>query len=102
VIARADEVIEGGIVSPSALAVFRLITSSNVVGCWTGRSGGLAPLRIFPVYMPIWRPGSREARSIGDQAADRGDFAPRIDLRNGMATRQRHEQLGCGTDIKRQ
>jgi hypothetical protein len=38
----------GGIVSPSALAVFKLTTSSNFVGCWTGRSAGLAPLRIFP------------------------------------------------------
>jgi hypothetical protein len=36
----------GGIVSPSALAVVRLIVSSNFVGCWTGRSDGLAPLRI--------------------------------------------------------
>src|SRR6516225_11280607 len=40
--------IEGGMVRPSALAVFRLTTSSNVVGCWTGRSAGLAPLRILP------------------------------------------------------
>src|SRR6516162_5591181 len=40
--------IDGGIVRPSASAVLRLITSSNVVGCWTGRSAGLAPLRIFP------------------------------------------------------
>ncbi len=31
----------------SALAVFRLITSSNVVGCSTGRSPGLAPLSIL-------------------------------------------------------
>ena len=37
-----------GTVRPSALAVLRLITSSNLVGCWTGRSAGLAPLRIFP------------------------------------------------------
>ena len=29
---------DGGTVRPSALAVLRLITSSNVVGCWTGRS----------------------------------------------------------------
>jgi len=36
-----------GIVSPSALAVLRLITSSNLVGCSTGRSAGLAPLRIL-------------------------------------------------------
>src|SRR3981189_1924767 len=37
----------GGIVSPSALAVLRLMTSSNCVGCSTGRSAGLAPLRIL-------------------------------------------------------
>jgi hypothetical protein len=28
-------------------AVFRLITSSNLVGCSTGRSAGFAPLRIL-------------------------------------------------------
>src|SRR5215813_9307115 len=32
---------------PIALAVARLITSSNVVGCSTGRSAGFAPLRIL-------------------------------------------------------
>src|SRR5262249_44751101 len=37
--------IDGGTVRPSALAVFKLITSSNRVGCSTGRSAGLAPLR---------------------------------------------------------
>jgi hypothetical protein len=40
--------IDDGTVSPSALAVLRLTTSSKVVGCWTGRSAGLAPLRILP------------------------------------------------------
>ena len=40
----------GGIVSPSAFAVFRLITSSNFVGCSTGRSAGLAPFRILSTY----------------------------------------------------
>jgi len=38
---------DGGIVSLSAFAVFALITSSNWVGCSTGRSAGLAPLRIL-------------------------------------------------------
>src|ERR1700751_1358713 len=38
---------EGGTSRPSALAVLRLITSSNLVGCWTGRSEGLSPLRIL-------------------------------------------------------
>ncbi len=32
---------------PSALTVFRLIRSSNLVGCWIGRSAGLAPFRIL-------------------------------------------------------
>ena len=44
----ARATIEGGTVRPSAFAVLRLTTSSNVAGCWTGRSAGLAPLRIFP------------------------------------------------------
>ena len=38
---------EGGTVRPSALAVFMLITNSNFVGCSTGRSAGLVPLRIL-------------------------------------------------------
>src|SRR6266545_759163 len=38
-----------GTVRPSALAVLRLMTSSNLVGCSTGRSAGFAPLRIRPV-----------------------------------------------------
>src|SRR5215831_16376033 len=43
--ARASNV--GGIVRPSALAVLRLMASSNVVGCCTGRSAGLAPVKIL-------------------------------------------------------
>jgi hypothetical protein len=35
-----------GISMPSALAVLRLITSSYLVGCWTGRSPGFSPLRM--------------------------------------------------------
>ena len=37
-----------GISIPCALAALRLITNSNVVGCITGRSAGLAPLRMRP------------------------------------------------------
>src|SRR5512144_2631596 len=43
--ARSSSV--GGTVPPSVFAVVRLITSSNFVDCSTGRSAGLAPLRIF-------------------------------------------------------
>ena len=38
-----------GIVRPSAFAVVRLITNSNLVDCITGRSAGLAPLRMLPL-----------------------------------------------------
>jgi hypothetical protein len=37
----------GGIVRPICLAALRLITSSNLVGCSTGRSAGLAPRKIL-------------------------------------------------------
>ena len=42
--ARASSV--GGTSRPSALAVLRLMTSSNLVGCCTGRSAGFSPLRM--------------------------------------------------------
>src|SRR5262249_31219453 len=37
-----------GIVRPKVFAVRRLTTNSNSFGCWTGKSAGLAPLRICP------------------------------------------------------
>src|SRR5262245_6162232 len=42
--ARASRV--GGISSPRALAVLRLMTSSYLVGACTGRSAGFSPLRM--------------------------------------------------------
>jgi hypothetical protein len=39
--ARASNV--GGTVRPSAFAVLRLMANSNLVGCCTGRSAGVAP-----------------------------------------------------------
>ncbi len=44
-----------GTVRPSALAVLRLMTSSNSVGRWTGRSLGFSPARILPAYWPTCR-----------------------------------------------
>jgi len=38
----------GGTSMPSALAVLRLMTSSNLVDCTTGKSPGFSPLRILP------------------------------------------------------
>jgi hypothetical protein len=37
---------DGATVMPSACAVFRLITSSNLFGFWTAMSAGLAPFRM--------------------------------------------------------
>ena len=39
---------EFGTAIPSVFAVLRLMTSSNLVGCTTGKSAGLSPLRILP------------------------------------------------------
>src|SRR5262245_14730255 len=49
--ARASRV--SGTVRPSAFAVLRLITSSKLVGCSTGRSAGLAPFRILSTYAAL-------------------------------------------------
>ena len=48
--ARASSI--GGMARPSFLAVLRLIASSNLVGCNTGRSAGLSPFRMRPAYTP--------------------------------------------------
>src|SRR5437588_11804343 len=58
---------DGGIVNLSALAVLRLTTSSNFVGCSTGRSPGLATLRILSTYSAARR----------DRASWRGDSSRR-------------------------
>src|SRR5262249_40958998 len=46
---------DGGIVRPSALAVLRLITNSNLVGCSIGRSSGLAPLSSLSTWLAARR-----------------------------------------------
>src|SRR5262249_46740616 len=51
--ARASSV--GGIVKPSALAVIRLITRSNLVGCSTGKLAGFAPRRILSTKLQARR-----------------------------------------------
>src|SRR5262249_47500893 len=45
--ARASSV--GGTSRPSILAVWELMTISNLLACTTGRSDGFAPLRMRPV-----------------------------------------------------
>src|SRR5262249_26435062 len=49
----------GGMVRPRALAVLRLMTSSNLVGCSMGRSAALAPLRSLSTKVAARRLKSR-------------------------------------------
>ena len=45
----------GGMVRPSAFAVLRFITNSNLVGCSIGRSDGFAPRKILSTYSAAFR-----------------------------------------------
>jgi len=51
--ARASSV--GGIVRPSAVAVIKFMTRSNLVGCSTGKPAGFAPRRILSTKSPARR-----------------------------------------------
>src|SRR6516162_7883481 len=57
--ARASSV--GGKSRPSALAVFKLTTSSYFVGACTGRSAGFSPLRMRSTEPAARRKGSIES-----------------------------------------
>ena len=52
------------------MAVFRLITNSNLVGSCTGRSAGLAPLRIPAIYPRREYVGAGGLISYATQALD--------------------------------
>jgi hypothetical protein len=54
---------------PSALAVLRLMTSSNVVGCWTGRLLALEDPSSVNAGLAIHGGEDGEARPVADQAA---------------------------------
>src|SRR5262249_11868506 len=54
--------IAAGIFRPSVLAVFRLTTSWNRVGCCMGKSAGLAPFRILSTYPAASRNCSETSR----------------------------------------
>src|SRR5262245_26095618 len=73
----------GGTTSPSAFAVFMLITSTNLVGCITGRSAGLSPLRMRPIdaslaiHIPV-------VGTVAHQATGGGEIAIDEDCRDPM------------------
>ena len=97
-------------VRPSALAVLRLMTSSNFVGCCTGRSVGLEPCRNHVHVSCGAAEQVRNARSVGHEATkfrelprhcDRGQPMPcgKIDNMSSLAekhwARQYDESIGA-------
>src|SRR5215471_13784460 len=84
-----------GTVMPSALAVFRLITSSTLVDCCTGKSAGLSPSAGID-------PGQAvrvvNAASIADRPAGRDEFAEFVNCWHGVAHGQRSELLAAARE----
>jgi hypothetical protein len=84
----------GGMGRPSAFAVLRLKTSSNLVGCTTGRLAGFSPLRMRPAPDLSVRVG--EACSVAGQAGRSDKQTPRIDCWDRVAGRQRDQLITDG------
>jgi hypothetical protein len=82
----------GGTSRPSACAVFKFITNSNLVGCTIGRSAGFSPENPAGVDAGLTI-GIGEARAVARQAAGRGKFTSFINRRNGMARCQRNDSI---------
>jgi hypothetical protein len=81
-----------GMVRPSVF-VLRLMTSSNLVDCTTGRSPPFFTLQnatCIDADLPI---GVAYARAIAHQAAGNRVFAQSVNRRNGVARRERDDFL---------
>jgi hypothetical protein len=94
--ARASNI--GGIVRPSACAVIRFTTRSNLVGCSIGMSAGFAPRKILnPAGVDTGLPPSiKKVRSITHKTASRDVFAHWIHCRDRMAPCQRDNLIATG------
>ena len=85
---------------PSAFAVLRLITSSNLVGCCTGRSAGFSPLRIsagVDATLPI---GIGDAYPVAQQSARHGIFAKLIDGGQPLPFRKSDDPLALRIEVR--
>jgi hypothetical protein len=96
--ARASSV--GGTSRPRAWALLRLIISSNLVGCTTGRSAGFSPLRMRPVVDAGLTVPFGKATAVARQPASHGgEHAPaRVVDRDPLDVqpRQLREHGACG------
>jgi hypothetical protein len=63
-----------GTLRPRVLAVLRLITNSNFVGCSTGNSAGLAPWKILSTKAGQSPESGGDIRAVGHKAAGRGEL----------------------------
>src|SRR5262245_37391673 len=79
----------GGIVRPSALAVIRLMTRSNLVGCSTGRSAGLLALENPGDIEPSAAIAIRDIIAVAHQPTLFDIFSDAIHGRNRVTRRQR-------------
>jgi hypothetical protein len=59
-----------------------VVTSSNLVGCMTGRSEGFSPFGIRPAVSSRLAVGIGEAYAIADQTAGIGELVPFVDRRD--------------------
>ena len=71
----ADASRPGGTLIPNALAVDRLMASSNSVGCTTGMSAGFSPFENPAGIDADLVVASKVARSITHESTDFGKFA---------------------------
>src|SRR5215472_13489673 len=82
-----------GTVSPSAFAVLRLMTSSYLVGAWTGNSAGFSPLRTRSTYAAARRNSSiwSDPYEIRPPAATKKAFP--VDGRQPISSRKLDDQI---------
>ena len=86
-----------GIWRPSALAVLRLITNSNLVACITGRSAGLAPFNPSNILNAELAVGVDEVGAVAHQPTERRVHSRRVHRWNLVARRQLddHSAMAC-------
>src|SRR5207249_9997958 len=88
-ISSARRSIDCGIVRPRAFAVLTLMTSSNLVGCSTGRSAGLAPLRVLSIRGRAAKEIGK-VRPIGQEATNLDELPRSRHSRQPILERQIH------------
>ena len=95
--ARASSV--GGTSRPSAFAVLRLMTSSNLVGCCDRQIGRLLALQdATHIGTPCWWAASRDRGAVAHETAGHGNcWRSAIECRQPVTCREIDQQLSAST-----